>query len=84
MISTKGLDFIIIQTKVVRLKILDGKTLIFPNKKSNVKEIASRVDEYGYGIVCLNGDIDQEERKYSLEQIIKKKFIRKSFIIIIW
>ena len=61
--------------KVVRLKILDGKTLIFPNKKSNVKEIVSRVDEYGYGIVCLNGDIDQEERKYSLEQIIKKKFI---------
>ena len=83
MISKTGLDFIIIQTKVVRLKILDGKTLIFANKKSDVKEIASRVDEYGYGIVCLNGDIDQEERKYSLEQIIKKKFIRKSFIIII-
>jgi superfamily II DNA/RNA helicase len=68
--------------KVVRLKILDGKTLIFANKKSDVKEIASRVDEYGYGIVCLNGDIDQEERKYSLEQIIKKKFIINIIIII--
>jgi superfamily II DNA/RNA helicase len=81
-ISKTGLDFIIIQTKVVRLKILDGKTLIFANKKSDVKEIASRVDEYGYGIVCLNGDIDQEERKYSLEQIIKKKFIINIIIII--
>ena len=50
------------------LKILDGKTLIFANTKNYVKEIASRIDEYGYGIVCLNGDMDQDKRKYSLDQ----------------
>ena len=50
------------------LNVLDGKTLIFVNKKVDIKEIARRVDEYGYGIVCLNGDMEQESRKYSLEQ----------------
>ena len=50
------------------LKVLDGKTLIFANKKSDVIEIAYQVDKYGYGIVCLNGDMDMNQRQYSLEQ----------------
>ena len=49
------------------LKILDGKTLIFANKKDDVKEIAKRVDFYGYGIVCLIGDMDMNSRLRSLE-----------------
>ena len=50
------------------LKLLDGKTLIFANKKDDVKEIAFRVEEYGYGIVCLIGDMDMNERIFSLNE----------------
>ena len=50
------------------LEIVDGKTLIFANKKVDVKEIFYRIDQYGYGIVCLHGDMDMSERKKSLEK----------------
>ena len=50
------------------LKLLDGKTLIFANKKDDVKEITYRVEEYGYGIVCLIGDMDMNERIFSLNE----------------
>ena len=50
------------------LKILDGKTLIFANKKDDVKEIAYRVEEYGYGIVSLIGDMDMNKRIFSLNE----------------
>ena len=50
------------------LKILDGKTLIFANKKDDVKEIAYRVEDYGYGIVSLIGDMDMNKRIFSLNE----------------
>ena len=50
------------------LKILDGKTLIFANKKTDVQEIAYQLDQYGYGAVCLIGDMDMNQRIYSLDQ----------------
>ena len=50
------------------LEIVNGKTLIFANKKEDVKRIAFSLDEYGYGIVCLIGDMDMDKRRYSLEQ----------------
>jgi ATP-dependent RNA helicase DDX3X len=49
------------------LEVLDGKTLIFANKKGDVKEIAYRVEQYGYGIVCLIGDMDMNQRLKSLD-----------------
>ena len=48
------------------LKLIDGKTLIFANKKDDVKEIALRVMDYEYGIVSLHGDMDMNQRKMSL------------------
>ena len=50
------------------LEIVNGKTLIFANKKEDVKRIAHSVDEYGYGIVCLIGDMEMDKRRYALEQ----------------
>ena len=50
------------------LKILDGKTLIFANKKGDVKEIEYRINNYGYGVVSLHGDMEMNERKYSLNE----------------
>lgn len=50
------------------LKLLDGKTLIFANKKDDVMEIAYRVEEYGYGIVGLIGDMDMNQRIISLNE----------------
>ena len=50
------------------LEIVDGKTLIFANKKEDVKEITYRIDQYGYGVVSLHGDKEMNERKYALEQ----------------
>ena len=50
------------------LNVLDGKTLIFANKKIDVTEIAYRVEKYGYGIVCLSGDMDMNQRRISLEE----------------
>ena len=50
------------------LNLLDGKTLIFANKKDDVKEIAYRVEEYGYGIVSLFGDMDMNQRIFSLNE----------------
>ena len=50
------------------LKLLDGKTLIFANKKNDVMEIVSRIQNYGYGIVGLIGDMDMKERKFSLNE----------------
>lgn len=49
------------------LKIVDGKTLIFANKKIDVREICKIVDDYGYGIECLYGDMDMQERIKSLD-----------------
>lgn len=49
------------------LKIVDGKTLIFANKKIDVREIRRRVDSYGYGIDCLEGDMDMQQRIRALE-----------------
>ena len=50
------------------LELLDGKTLIFANKKDDVKEIAYAVEDYGYGIVSLYGDMDMNQRKFSLNE----------------
>ena len=50
------------------LEIVDGKTLIFANKKEDAKAIAFNVDQHGYGIVCLIGDMDIYNRIDSLEQ----------------
>ena len=50
------------------LKLLDGKTLIFANKKDDVMEITYRVEEYGYGIVSLIGDMDMNQRIISLNE----------------
>ena len=50
------------------LKLLDGKTLIFANKKNDVMEIVNRTQNYGYGIVGLIGDMDMKERKFSLNE----------------
>ena len=50
------------------LELLDGKTLIFANKKDDVREIAYRVEEYGYGIVSLIGDMDMNQRIFSLNE----------------
>ena len=50
------------------LEMLDGKTLIFANKKNDVEEIAFRVEDYGYGIVCLIGDMDMKQRIFSLNE----------------
>lgn len=50
------------------LEIIDGKTLIFANKKNDVKNIAFNVDQLGYGIVCLIGDMEMNDRLDSLEQ----------------
>jgi ATP-dependent RNA helicase DDX3X len=55
------------------LKIVDGKTLIFANKKSDVWEIAREVDSYGYGINCLVGDMDMGQRMRSLEDFKQGK-----------
>ena len=49
------------------LKIVDGKTLIFANKKIDVREIAKRIDSYGYGINCLEGDMDMGQRIRALD-----------------
>lgn len=49
------------------LKVLDGKTLIFANTKRDVRRVAQDIDQYGYGIVCLNGDMDMDQRKVSLD-----------------
>ena len=49
------------------LKVIEGKTLIFANKKDDVKLIAQRVEEFGYGIVCLIGDMDMDDRIYVLD-----------------
>ena len=56
-----------IEALIELLKIVDGKTLIFANKKSDVWEIARRVDSYGYGINCLVGDMDMGQRIRSLD-----------------
>ena len=50
------------------LKIIEGKTLIFANKKQDVEEIAFRIEEYGYGIVALIGDMDMNQRIFSLNE----------------
>ena len=50
------------------LKLVDGKTLIFANKKENVKDIFHIVQDYGYGIVSLHGDMDMDQRKFSLNE----------------
>ena len=50
------------------LELLDGKTLIFANKKDDVKEIAYAVEDYGYGIVSLYGDMDMNQRKFALNE----------------
>ena len=56
-----------IEALIELLKIVDGKTLIFANKKNDVWEIARRVDSYGYGINCLVGDMDMGQRRRSLD-----------------
>ena len=55
------------------LKIVDGKTLIFANKKSDAWEIARKIDSYGYGINCLVGDMDMKQRITSLENFKQGK-----------
>ena len=50
------------------LKLINGKTLIFANKKDDVKEIAYRIEEFGYGIVSLIGDMDMNQRIFSLNE----------------
>ena len=47
---------------------MDGKTLIFANKKRDVNEIAYRVEKYRYEIVCLSGDMDMNQRKISIKE----------------
>ena len=44
------------------LEIVSGKTIIFANKKEDVRKIAYYVDEYGYGIACLIGDMEMNKR----------------------
>ena len=50
------------------LKLLEAKTLIFANKKEDVKEIFYIVQDYGYGIVSLHGDMDMNQRIFSLNE----------------
>ena len=48
------------------LQIIQGKTLVFLNTKSGVKYLASYLNNNGYGIACLHGDMEQTERNYNL------------------
>ena len=50
------------------LKLLEAKTLIFANKKEDVKEIFYIVQDFGYGIVSLHGDMDMNQRIFSLNE----------------
>ena len=49
------------------LKLLDGKTLIFVNKKADVEALCLTLDQDGYGVVGLHGDMDMYKRKWSLD-----------------
>ena len=48
------------------LKLIDGKTLIFANKKDDVKEIALRVMDYEYGICCF---MNKDEVKNKIKEL---------------
>ena len=62
-----------IEALIKLLDIVDGKTLIFTNKKSDAWEIARKIDSYGYGIDCLVGDMDMNQRISSLENFKQGK-----------
>jgi ATP-dependent RNA helicase DDX3X len=48
------------------LQIIQGKTLVFLNTKNGVKYLANYLNNNGYGIACLHGDMEQTERNYNL------------------
>ena len=48
------------------LQIIQGKTLVFLNTKNGVKYLSNYLNNNGYGIACLHGDMEQTERNHNL------------------